>query len=83
MCRWLAYSGAPIYLEEVIVKPEHSLIDQAFPGGRPFLGVGPLSCGSPFLWVGPAQLPKISEKVCSKTVKTDLIGVFFMPISQF
>jgi glutamine amidotransferase len=29
MCRWLAYSGAPIYLEEVIVKPEHSLIDQS------------------------------------------------------
>jgi glutamine amidotransferase len=29
MCRWLAYSGAPIYLEELIFKPEHSLIDQS------------------------------------------------------
>lgn len=29
MCRWLAYSGAPIYLDEVIFKTEHSLIDQS------------------------------------------------------
>jgi len=24
MCRWLAYSGAPLPLEELILKPEHS-----------------------------------------------------------
>ena len=29
MCRWLAYSGSPIYLDELIFKPEHSLIDQS------------------------------------------------------
>jgi predicted glutamine amidotransferase len=29
MCRWLAYSGSPILLEELINKPEHSLIDQS------------------------------------------------------
>ncbi len=29
MCRWLAYSGAPIHLEEAIFRPEHSLIDQS------------------------------------------------------
>jgi len=29
MCRWLGYSGAPLYLEELILKPEHSLIDQS------------------------------------------------------
>ncbi len=29
MCRWLAYSGAPILLDEVLFKPEHSLIDQS------------------------------------------------------
>lgn len=29
MCRWLAYSGAPILLEEVVLKTEHSLIDQS------------------------------------------------------
>jgi glutamine amidotransferase len=29
MCRWLAYSGTPILLEELLYKPEHSLIDQS------------------------------------------------------
>ncbi|WP_030238979.1 class II glutamine amidotransferase [Streptomyces sp. NRRL S-350] len=29
MCRWLAYSGSPIVLEELLYKPEHSLIDQS------------------------------------------------------
>ncbi|MCC6230829.1 MAG: class II glutamine amidotransferase [Phycisphaerales bacterium] len=29
MCRWLAYSGAPILLEDILFKPAHSLIDQS------------------------------------------------------
>jgi glutamine amidotransferase len=29
MCRWLAYSGTPILLEELLYKPAHSLIDQS------------------------------------------------------
>jgi predicted glutamine amidotransferase len=29
MCRWLAYSGSPIRLEELLYKPDHSLIDQS------------------------------------------------------
>lgn len=29
MCRWLAYSGAPLYLDELVLRPEHSLIDQS------------------------------------------------------
>jgi predicted glutamine amidotransferase len=29
MCRWIAYSGAPIYLEELLIRPAHSLIDQS------------------------------------------------------
>ena len=29
MCRWLAYSGSPIPLEDVLYKPDHSLIDQS------------------------------------------------------
>ena len=29
MCRWLAYSGTPIYLDDIIIKPKHSLIDQS------------------------------------------------------
>ena len=29
MCRWLAYSGSPIRLDELLYKPQHSLIDQS------------------------------------------------------
>ena len=29
MCRWLAYSGSPVAIEEFMLKPKHSLIDQS------------------------------------------------------
>ncbi len=29
MCRWLAYSGSPISIEELLYTPAHSLIDQS------------------------------------------------------
>jgi glutamine amidotransferase len=29
MCRWIAYSGSPILLEDLLYKPAHSLIDQS------------------------------------------------------
>ena len=29
MCRWLAYSGAPVLLEDLLYRPEHSLIAQS------------------------------------------------------
>jgi predicted glutamine amidotransferase len=29
MCRWLAYSGTPVLIEELLYKPKHSLIDQS------------------------------------------------------
>jgi predicted glutamine amidotransferase len=29
MCRWLAYSGSPISIADLLYRPEHSLIDQS------------------------------------------------------
>ncbi|WP_320778985.1 class II glutamine amidotransferase [Streptomyces sp. CRN 30] len=29
MCRWLAYSGTPVLLENMLYRPQHSLIDQS------------------------------------------------------
>src|SRR5689334_8954179 len=29
MCRWLAYSGSPLRLAELILKPKRSLVDQS------------------------------------------------------
>lgn len=29
MCRWLAYYGSPVRIDELVLKPKHSLIDQS------------------------------------------------------
>jgi len=29
MCRWLAYSGPPVFLDRLIVRPENSLVEQS------------------------------------------------------
>ena len=57
MCRWLAYSGSPVLLEELLYKPAHSLIDQSLhsrlgattTNGDGF-GIG---------WYGPADTPGV------------------------
>ena len=28
MCRWMAYSGEPIIADDLLFRPEHSIIDQ-------------------------------------------------------
>ncbi|MDG2185997.1 MAG: class II glutamine amidotransferase [Mariniblastus sp.] len=43
MCRWIAYSGAPLRMEELILKPEYSLIEQSYScreGAEPTNGDG-------------------------------------------
>lgn len=29
MCRWIAYRGRPVYIEDVVIKPGHSLVHQS------------------------------------------------------
>jgi glutamine amidotransferase len=38
MCRWIAYSGSPVQLDELLLKPSHSLIVQSL---RSELGAEP------------------------------------------
>lgn len=61
MCRWLAYSGAPIFLDEVLFKTDHSLIDQSLRALDPFsttngdgFGIG---------WYGARDLPGVYKDV--------------------
>lgn len=61
MCRWLAYSGAPILLEELLYKPKNSLIDQSMnsksaetPTNADGFGVG---------WYGPRPLPGLFRSI--------------------
>ena len=61
MCRWLAYSGAPILLDEVLLKTDHSLINQSLHGSDPSsttngdgFGIG---------WYGTRDVPGVYKDI--------------------
>jgi glutamine amidotransferase len=61
MCRWLAYTGAPMLLEDLLYKPKHSLIDQSLssrsaetPTNADGFGVG---------WYGTRPLPGLFRSI--------------------
>lgn len=61
MCRWLAYSGSPVLLDDLLFRPDHSLIDQSLhsrlgattTNGDGF-GIG---------WYGPGETPAVFRSV--------------------
>jgi glutamine amidotransferase len=61
MCRWLAYTGEPIHLEELVIRPKHSLIDQSLASRRGEVttngdgfGVG---------WYGDREFPGVFKEI--------------------
>jgi predicted glutamine amidotransferase len=61
MCRWLAYSGSPVLLEELLLKPEYSLIDQSLHsrfGATTTNGDG-IGIG----WYGEAETPGLFRSI--------------------
>jgi glutamine amidotransferase len=61
MCRWLAYTGAPVLLEDILYKPKNSLIDQSMssksaetPTNADGFGVG---------WYGPGSVPGLFRSI--------------------
>ncbi len=61
MCRWLAYTGAPILLEDILYKPKNSLIDQSMssksaetPTNADGFGLG---------WYGSRPLPGLFRSI--------------------
>ncbi len=61
MCRWLAYSGSPVVIEELLYKPKHSLIDQSLHstmGAETTNGDG-FGIG----WYGEADTPALFKSV--------------------
>jgi predicted glutamine amidotransferase len=61
MCRWLAYSGSPIRLEELLVKRDRSLIDQSLhsrEGATPTNGDG-----FGFGWYEEGEPPRVYRSV--------------------
>lgn len=61
MCRWLAYSGTPVLLEELLYKPKHSLIDQSL---HSQLGVETTNGdGFGVGWYGEGKIPAIYKSI--------------------
>ncbi len=61
MCRWLAYTGSPVFVDELILKPDHSLIEQsqsATSGATPTNGDG-FGIG----WYGTKATPGLYRSV--------------------
>ena len=61
MCRWLAYSGSPVLLKELLLEPRHSLIDQSLhsrPGAETTNGDG-FGIG----WYGVGESPGVFHSV--------------------
>jgi predicted glutamine amidotransferase len=57
MCRWLAYSGPPVLFEELLFKPENSLIRQSLSASK---GIVPTNGdGFGLGWYGTQNLPGI------------------------
>jgi predicted glutamine amidotransferase len=61
MCRWLAYSGTPVLLEDLLYKPAHSLIDQSL---HSRLGVETTNGdGFGVGWFGEGDTPAVFKSV--------------------
>ena len=61
MCRWLAYSGTPVLLDELLYAPSHSLIDQSL---HSRLGVETTNGdGFGIGWYGEAPEPAVFKSV--------------------
>jgi len=61
MCRWLAYSGTPVLLEELLLRPAHSLIDQSL---HSRLGVETTNGdGFGVGWYGEGETPAVFKGV--------------------
>jgi predicted glutamine amidotransferase len=61
MCRWLAYSGSPLTMVDLLLKPKHSLIDQSLHstmGAEPTNGDG-FGIG----WYGLGETPGVFHSV--------------------
>ena len=61
MCRWLAYSGSPILIENLLYRPSHSLIDQSLHsrlGAETTNGDG-FGIG----WYGEANVPGVFHSI--------------------
>lgn len=64
MCRWLAYQGEPIYLDELVYKPEHSLVHQSLEARKAVTRVN--ADGFGLGWYTERSTPGSFTKCCQR-----------------
>jgi glutamine amidotransferase len=81
MCRWLAYSGSPVLLEELLYKPQNSLVVQSL---HSRLGVEPTNGdGFGVGWYGAPETPGVfrsTEPAWNDRNLRDLAGHVTSPL---
>jgi len=81
MCRWLAYSGSPVLLEELLYKPQNSLVVQSL---HSQLGVEPTNGdGFGVGWYGAPETPGVfrsTEPAWNDRNLRDLAGHVSSPL---
>ncbi len=67
MCRWLAYTGPKIFMDALMIKPRHSLIDQSLHAKMNFVpGVGKWTTngdGFGLGWYGERETPGLFRSI--------------------
>ena len=61
MCRWIAYKGAPIFIEELVTKPAHSLVRQSMHAAEAKTGTN--GDGFGVGWYGERQVPGVYREL--------------------
>ena len=73
MCRWIAYSGPPIYPEALLLLPENSLINQSLSARYSITPTNADGCG--FGWYGERDEPGIFRDVLPAWNDQNLISI--------
>ena len=61
MCRWIAYKGAPIFIEDLVTKPAHSLVRQSLHAAEAKTGTN--GDGFGVGWYGELQVPGVYREL--------------------
>ena len=70
MCRWAAYAGPPVFLEEMILSPAHSLIEQSQRASEAKTAIN--GDGFGLAWYGERKTPGLYRDILPAWADTNL-----------
>lgn len=70
MCRWAAYAGPPIFMEDMILSPAHSLIEQSQNASEAKTAIN--GDGFGLAWYGEREMPGLYRDILPAWADTNL-----------